>query len=102
MDQDFDDFAEYVNYVFDDAYEEYPPMERVVLRDQDNPLEALNDIEFVQRYHISKQSITGTILPLVDQRDIQDRRGAPIPVILKLLTFIRYLTSGSFQVSTLT
>lgn len=99
MDQDFDDFVEHVNYVLDDAYGDYPPMERVILRDQDNPLEALNDIEFVQRYHISKQSVIETILPLVEQRDMQDRRGAPIPVILKLLTFIRYLSSGSFQVS---
>uniref|UniRef100_A0A8D8Z4Q9 Uncharacterized protein n=1 Tax=Cacopsylla melanoneura TaxID=428564 RepID=A0A8D8Z4Q9_9HEMI len=98
-----DDFHEYVDHVFeildDDIENAYLPMERVVFRDQENPIEALSASEFVQRYHISKDNVINVVLPLF-VRNRANRRGLPIPDILKLTTFLRYLSSGSFQVRT--
>uniref|UniRef100_A0A8D8QLB9 Nuclease HARBI1 n=1 Tax=Cacopsylla melanoneura TaxID=428564 RepID=A0A8D8QLB9_9HEMI len=93
---DFDNFLEFLEYLEDDPY---PRMERVVFRDQENPLEALTNVEFMKHYHISKESVRDVVLPLVRSDPVQNNRGLPIPDHLKLLTFVRYLSSGSFQLT---
>ncbi|XP_063220149.1 putative nuclease HARBI1 [Bacillus rossius redtenbacheri] len=69
---------------------------RRYLRDGQNPCEFFSDIEFVKRFRFSKQIVMDTIVPLV-AADNNDRRGLPLPPVLKVVIALRFYGSNSFQ-----
>ncbi|XP_063238822.1 putative nuclease HARBI1 [Bacillus rossius redtenbacheri] len=89
-----DEFVKFVRYARDVPYN---PPPRKYLRDGDNPLECFSDEEFVKRFRFTKETVIGTIVPLV-AADNGDKRGLPVPAIVKVTTALRFYGSNSFQI----
>ncbi|KAJ9578987.1 hypothetical protein L9F63_024908, partial [Diploptera punctata] len=60
----------------------------VYLRDDENPMEKYNDVQFYARYRLTKHVIV-FILELIGHRMMtNDRRGLPVPPVIQLLMAI--------------
>ncbi|KAJ8891843.1 hypothetical protein PR048_004397 [Dryococelus australis] len=69
---------------------------RRYLRDGQNPREYFSYVEFVKRFRFTKQTAWDTIEPLVAADD-GDRRGLPVPPVLKVVIALRFYGSNTFQ-----
>ena len=67
-----------------------------VIRDRQNPLEDLEDFEFTRRFRFSKNSFI-RLLELVQPRLDHSLHGSSIPDHLKLMIFLHFCATGSFQ-----
>lgn len=90
-----EDYLDFLQRVENDEHNHRP---RRYLRDAQNPCEYFSDGEFVKRFRFTKQTVMGTIVPLV-AGDNGDRRGLPVPPVLKVVIALRFYGSNSFQVS---
>ncbi|KAK5647939.1 hypothetical protein RI129_002831 [Pyrocoelia pectoralis] len=92
MDNDFDEFIRYVEE------EPYLVVPRIVLQDNENPLERYSNTELLQRVRFSRHTIVDIILPLVyPLRENINNRGIPVPPILKIYCALRFFATGSYQ-----
>ncbi|MEW8547525.1 MAG: hypothetical protein AB2693_28800, partial [Candidatus Thiodiazotropha sp.] len=72
-------------------------LERRVLRDNMNPMEKLNDIQFFQNFRFSKNSALEIFRSVEDMLKVQTNRGLPVPPLLQFLGTLRFYATGSFQ-----
>ncbi|XP_065295942.1 putative nuclease HARBI1 [Dermacentor albipictus] len=92
----FEEFAlRATDFVYGEVYR-YPSPSARNLRDRLNPLELYSDEEFRSRYRFSKQSIVLLLKELRLNRN-DDKRGEPLPPVLKLLITLRFYASGAMQ-----
>lgn len=69
-----------------------------LLKDMENPIEVLNEVEFQLRFRLTKAMVLelldlmGSLTP-----DVQNQRGLPVPPLMSLLICLRYYATGSFQ-----
>ncbi|KAH9367537.1 hypothetical protein HPB48_001629 [Haemaphysalis longicornis] len=93
------DFARFCLWVDDfmcgDVYR-YPSLTMRQPRDRLNPMELYSDDEFSFRYRFSKVAVMKMLEELC-MRENSDRRGAPLPPLLKLLIALRFHGSGAMQ-----
>lgn len=65
-----------------------------VIMDRENPLEYLGEEEVFRRYRFRPQSILH-LLGLLPEQDRQTNRGLPLPPLLQLLVFLRFVATGA-------
>ncbi|XP_064605835.1 putative nuclease HARBI1 [Liolophura sinensis] len=68
-----------------------------VFRDRTHPLDVLNDGDVVARYRLDRRSILQVVDFLTPALERPTNRNHAIPVVLQVLTALRYYASGSFQ-----
>lgn len=83
------------DFVYGEVYH-YPSPSTRNLRDRLNPLELYSDEEFRSRYCFSKQSVV-LILNELRLNKTDDKRGEPLPPVLKLLVALRFYATGVMQ-----
>ena len=92
------DLIEFLHLMENEDVEREPQLPRRYIRDADNPLEFYNENQFVKRYRFSKNTVSESILPLVQFRKQRTQRGLPLPPILQILCALRFYATGDFQV----
>ena len=97
-DEELDDFLEYMEAV--DASTARPVRApKRYLRDPSNPVGFYTDEDFRKRYRFTKQAVTAVVLPLIlTSLTTIDNRGLPVAPLVKLLIFLRFAATGSYQV----
>ncbi|XP_070386061.1 putative nuclease HARBI1 [Dermacentor albipictus] len=99
IDSNVENFVEFAlratDFVYGEVYR-YPSPSARNLRDRLNPLELYSDDEFRSRYRFSKQSIVLLLKELRLNRN-HDKRGEPLPPVLKLLITLRFYSTGAMQ-----
>lgn len=69
------------------------------IRDDKNPFNIWNEIEFKRRFRFSKESVMFGILPLIEEGLAKiNNRGLPVSPVLQLLITLRFYATASFQV----
>ena len=71
---------------------------RRYLTDFQNPLEYLDDEDFVERYRLTKAGVRGIMDLLLQVLSNPSERGLPLPPALKLLVVLRFYATGSFEI----
>ncbi|XP_050027901.2 putative nuclease HARBI1 [Dermacentor andersoni] len=99
IDSNVENFVEFAlratDFVYGEVYR-YPSPSARNLRDRLNPLELYTDEEFRSRYRFSKQSVVLLLKELRLNRN-DDKRGEPLPPVLKLLITLRFYATGAMQ-----
>ncbi|KAK3890130.1 hypothetical protein Pcinc_005906 [Petrolisthes cinctipes] len=73
---------------------------RVIPRDRANPFRYLTEEEFVKRYRLPKNAVQDLIEAIEPHTPRPNNdRGCSIPLFLQMLVTLRYLATGSFQLS---
>ncbi|KAK4882433.1 hypothetical protein RN001_005752 [Aquatica leii] len=81
-----------------ECVQRYLIVPRMILRDNQNPLEKYSNTELVQRVRFSRFTITEILLPMVyPQGQSHNNRGVPLPPISKLYLALRFFATGSYQ-----
>ena len=93
------DLVEFLDMIENEDFEREPQPPRRYVRDAENPMEFYSDNEFVKRYRFSKNTVSESILPLLQFREQRTQRGLPLPPILQILCALRFYATGDFQVS---
>nr|XP_034322684.1 putative nuclease HARBI1 [Crassostrea gigas] len=65
--------------------------------DEQNPLDAYNDLEIIQRYRLDRQSIISIIDLIKDRLERPTQRSVSLPVSLQVFATLRFLGSGTQQ-----
>jgi hypothetical protein len=100
---DFLNFVEYLEYIeleignIDDIDNNVP---RRYLRNVDDPFELYNENQFFKRYRFPIRVVLETLLELINI-NYTNNRGLPIPIVLQLLTTLRFYATSNFQVGSL-
>jgi hypothetical protein len=69
---------------------------RRVFKDRSNPLESLNDVEFVKRYRLTK-NLTIELIDLLQEDLIRNTdRNKPVPPALQVMSALRFFAGNSF------
>uniref|UniRef100_A0A8W8HXN7 EGF-like domain-containing protein n=1 Tax=Magallana gigas TaxID=29159 RepID=A0A8W8HXN7_MAGGI len=68
-----------------------------IFRDRQNPLDAYNDLEIIQRYRLDRQSIISIIDLIKDRLERPTQRSVSLPVSLQVFATLRFLGSGTQQ-----
>lgn len=99
---DFFDFVNFLNYVeldnIGDGDDIINNIQRRYLRNVDDPFELYNENQFFKRYRFPKKVVLENLLELIDM-NYRNRRGLPIPIVLQLLTTLRFYATSNFQVA---
>jgi len=98
---DFFNFLNYLEYVEleigDVDNDDGNNVQRRYLLNVDDPFELYDENQFFKRYRFPKRVVLKTLLELIDI-NYRNNRGLPIPVVLQLLTTIRFYATSNFQV----
>nr|XP_037290671.1 putative nuclease HARBI1 isoform X2 [Rhipicephalus microplus] len=92
------DFRDFLNRVCDFAFGEvcrYSPAVRIV-RDAVNPMEFYDEEDFSLRFRFTKASVIAIMSELQLKKNT-DRRGTPLPPLLKVLITLRFYGTGAMQ-----
>nr|XP_039255158.1 putative nuclease HARBI1 [Styela clava] len=71
---------------------------RRYLKDQQNPLEILTDVQFVDRYRLTKDGVVNFMAFLHEDLAKVNNRGSPLPPLFKFTVVLRFYATGCFQV----
>jgi hypothetical protein len=96
---DFYDFVDYLEMV--DENLENIDVERIprkYIRNLEDPLEKYNDDQFLKRYRFPKIIVMDKLSNLLGVH-YTNNRGLSIPLILQLLTTLRFYATSNLQVS---
>lgn len=66
-----------------------------VFRDRSNPLESLDDFEIYQRYRFRPDTIHFLVNGVSDQLVTATKRNSPVPPLLQVLLFLRFVATGA-------
>lgn len=66
-----------------------------VFRDRSNPLESLDDSEIYQRYRFRPDTIHFLVNGVSDQLVTATKRNSPVPPLLQVLLFLRFVATGA-------
>ncbi|XP_075730911.1 uncharacterized protein LOC119165132 isoform X1 [Rhipicephalus microplus] len=92
------DFRDFLNracqFVFGEVYR-YSPAVRIV-RDAVNPMEFYDEEDFSFRFRFTKASVIAIMSKLQLKKNM-DRRGTPLPPLLKVLITLRFYGTGAMQ-----
>lgn len=77
--------------------EEDNRIQRVYLRDYNNPVEKHTDDAFFKRFRFSKDTVRHVLLQLIEDEG-PTMRGLPLPSIIKMCIASRFFATGNFQV----
>ena len=81
------------------ADNEHYQVPRINLVDRENPMEVYEEVDFIERHLLKKETILELMELLFDEGDIPvTDRGCPVPSLYQLLSALRYFTTGSFQI----
>ena len=75
-----------------------PTIPRNILRDQLNPLEAYNDVQFRRNFAFTKETFIRVFRIFENELTVYDKQGDTfyLPPMLRLIIFMQYLRSNSF------
>ena len=88
-----DDFVEFMDYVCNGGIFANAPAH---LRDYSNPMDKYSEVDFIQRFRFSKETVRDNIMPIMEEN--LNSRGLPIPPIIKLTCALRFYATGNYQV----
>lgn len=66
-----------------------------VFRDRSNPLESLDDFEIYQRYRFRPDTIHFLVNGVLNQLETATKRNSPVPSLLQVLLFLRFVATGA-------
>jgi hypothetical protein len=68
------------------------------IRDASNPIEDMDDFNFKKRYRFTKETIMHVLRLFLDDLIKPYNRGLPVPVVIQLLTALRFYATSNMQV----